>query len=85
MEYRTDIEIAQSVEPATIVDIAKNIGIDEEDLELYGRYKAKLSYDLVEKTKDREDGKLILVTAITPTPSGEEEDNYVSRACRCPP
>ncbi len=71
MEYRTDIEIAQSVEPATIVDIAKNIGIDEEDLELYGRYKAKLSYDLVEKTKDREDGKLILVTAITPTPSGE--------------
>ena len=55
----------------TIVDIAKNIGIDEEDLELYGRYKAKLSYDLVEKTKDREDGKLILVTAITPTPSGE--------------
>lgn len=71
VEYRTDIEIAQSVEPATIVDIAKNIGIDEEDLELYGRYKAKLSYDLVEKTKDREDGKLILVTAITPTPSGE--------------
>lgn len=71
MEYKTDIEIAQSVNPEPIVNIAKGVGIDEEDLELYGKYKAKLSYDLVEKTKDRKDGKLILVTAITPTPAGE--------------
>ncbi len=71
MKYKTDIEIAQSIKPEPIVDIAKSIGIGEEDLELYGKYKAKLSYDLVEKTSDREDGKLILVTAITPTPAGE--------------
>lgn len=71
MEYKTDIEIAQSVNPEPIVNIAKGVGIDEGDLELYGKYKAKLSYDLVEKTKDRKDGKLILVTAITPTPAGE--------------
>ena len=71
MGYKSDIEIAQSVEPRPIVDIAKNIGIGEQDLELYGKYKAKLSYDLVEKTKGLEDGKLILVTAITPTPAGE--------------
>lgn len=71
MGYKSDIEIAQSVEPRPIVDIADSIGICEEDLELYGPYKAKLSYELVEKTKTHEDGKLILVTAITPTPAGE--------------
>lgn len=71
MEYKSDIEIAQSVEPRPITEIANSIEIDEGDLELYGKYKAKLSYDLVERTKDLKDGKLILVTAITPTPAGE--------------
>ncbi|NMA94466.1 MAG: formate--tetrahydrofolate ligase [Clostridiales bacterium] len=71
MKYKSDIEIAQTAKPSPIVEIAKSMDIEPEDLELYGRYKAKLSYDLVEKTKGQQDGKLILVTAITPTAAGE--------------
>ena len=54
-----------------ITDVAANLGISEDDIELYGKYKAKLSYDLIRRVKDKKDGKLILVTAITPTPAGE--------------
>ncbi|NSW89802.1 MAG: formate--tetrahydrofolate ligase [Firmicutes bacterium] len=71
MEYKSDIEIAQSTELMPIEEIAEKIGIDIEYIELYGKYKAKVNYNILEKLKDREDGKLILVTAITPTPAGE--------------
>lgn len=67
----TDIEIAQQAKMLPIKNIAENIGIDEEYLEYYGKYKAKLSNELWDKLKDKKDGKLILVTAINPTPAGE--------------
>ncbi len=67
----TDIEIAQSHEPRYIMDIAREAGIDERYVELYGRNKAKLSLSLLEDRKDEKSGKLVLVTAITPTPAGE--------------
>ena len=67
----TDIEIAQSVTPKPILEIAKAAGVDEKYIELYGRNKAKLDLSLLSDTKDKKDGKLILVTAITPTPAGE--------------
>ena len=67
----TDIEIAQSVTPRNILDIAKEAGIDEKYIEQYGRVKAKLDLSLLDDMKDKPDGKLILVTAITPTPAGE--------------
>ncbi len=66
----TDIEIAQSVQMKPITEIAKTAGIDDKYLEQYGRYKAKIDYSLLKESK-RPDGKLILVTAITPTPAGE--------------
>lgn len=68
---KTDIQIAQEAEMAHIKDVAASIGIQEDDLEFYGKYKAKLSDDLWEKVKENEDGKLVLVTAINPTPAGE--------------
>lgn len=71
MAFKSDIEIAQENELAKITEIAKKIGIEEDHLELYGNYKAKISADIWEKIKDNKDGKLILVTAITPTPAGE--------------
>ena len=67
----TDIEIAQSVTPKNILEIAKSAGIDEKYIEHYGRTKAKLDLSLLEDMKDKKDGKLVLVTAITPTPAGE--------------
>lgn len=67
----SDIEIAQSSEMAPIVEIAKKLGIDEEELELYGKYKAKILPSVWERVKDSKDGNLVLVTAITPTPAGE--------------
>lgn len=68
---KTDIQIAQEAKMYPIKDVAASIGISEEDLELYGKYKAKISDELMERTKDNPDGKLILVTAINPTPAGE--------------
>lgn len=68
---KTDIQIAQEAQMAHIKDVAASIGIQEEDLEFYGKYKAKLSDELWEKVKDNKDGKLVLVTAINPTPAGE--------------
>ncbi|MDR1482727.1 MAG: formate--tetrahydrofolate ligase [Synergistaceae bacterium] len=67
----SDIEIAQQCSMEPITKVAAKLGVGEDDLELYGKYKAKVSFDLWEKIKDRPDGKLILVTAITPTPAGE--------------
>ena len=67
----TDIEIAQQAELRLIKDVAADLGIKEEELEPYGRYKAKLSDELANRLKDKKDGKLVLVTAINPTPAGE--------------
>lgn len=67
----TDIEIAQQAKMEPIASIAEQIGLNEDDLELYGKYKAKLSSDVWDKVKDKKDGKLVLVTAINPTPAGE--------------
>lgn len=71
MAFLTDIEIAQQCKMQPISEVAKKLDITEDDLEHYGKYKAKLSYDLWNKIKNNEDGKLILVTAITPTAAGE--------------
>lgn len=68
---KTDIQIAQEAEMIHIKDVAAQLGIGEDDLELYGKYKAKLSNELMERVKGNPDGKLILVTAINPTPAGE--------------
>ena len=68
---KTDIQIAQEAVMAPIKDVAASIGIQEDSLELYGKYKAKLSDELWEEIKDRPNGKLVLVTAINPTPAGE--------------
>lgn len=68
---KTDIEIAQEAKMEYIAKVAETLGITEDDLELYGKYKAKLSDELMERVKDNPDGKLVLVTAINPTPAGE--------------
>ena len=68
---KTDIQIAQEATMFPIKDVAASIGIKEDDLELYGKYKAKISDELINRTKKNPDGKLILVTAINPTPAGE--------------
>ncbi len=67
----SDIEIAQQAKMLKITDVAAKLGIGEEDIEMYGRYKAKLSMDLIRRMEDKPSGKLVLVTAITPTPAGE--------------
>ena len=68
---KTDIQIAQEATMLPIKDVAATIGIKEDDLELYGKYKAKISDELINRTKENPDGKLVLVTAINPTPAGE--------------
>ena len=67
----TDIEIARNTKLEKIVDVAKKLGVEEDDIEQYGKYKAKISNEVYEKRKNKKDGKLILVTAISPTPLGE--------------
>ncbi|MBP3895087.1 MAG: formate--tetrahydrofolate ligase [Mogibacterium sp.] len=71
MTYKTDIEIAQENKPRKVTEIAAELGIDEKYIEQYGSYKAKIDYNFLRDNADRPDGKLILVTAITPTPAGE--------------
>lgn len=71
MGFKSDIQIAQECEKKKITEIAKLAGVDEKYLEQYGNYKAKVDYALLKDRKDKQDGKLILVTAITPTPAGE--------------
>ena len=68
---KTDVEIAQEAKMQPIKEIAAKLGLTEDDLELYGKYKAKLTSEVWQKVKDRENGKLVLVTAINPTPAGE--------------
>ena len=68
---KTDIEIAQQTTLEPIVKIAEKVGLTDDDLELYGKYKAKISFDAIKRLSKNEDGKLVLVTAITPTPAGE--------------
>ena len=67
----TDTEVAEKVELERIDKIAKKLNIDEDDIECYGKYKAKISNDVYKKLENKKDGKLILVTAINPTPLGE--------------
>ena len=71
MSFKSDIEIAQQTTPLKITEVAKNCGVDEKYIEQYGNYKAKIDYRMLKDLKDQPDGKLILVTAITPTPAGE--------------
>ncbi|MCB4953358.1 formate--tetrahydrofolate ligase [Streptococcus mutans] len=68
---KTDIEIAQSVDLRPITNVVKKLGIDFDDLELYGKYKAKLTFDKIKAVEENAPGKLVLVTAINPTPAGE--------------
>lgn len=70
MSFKSDIEIAQEAVAEDIRDIAKKINLSEDDIELYGKYKAKIDYNVLDRTEDRK-GKLILTTAINPTPAGE--------------
>ena len=71
MGFKTDIEIAQECEMLPITEIAKTAGVDEKYLEQYGKYKAKVDYNILKDMADKPNGKLILVTAINPTPAGE--------------
>ena len=71
MGFKSDIEIAQEATPKKITEIAASLGIDEKYIEQYGNYKAKIDYNFLKDNADKKDGKLILVTAITPTPAGE--------------
>ena len=71
MEYKSDIEIAQANTMEKISVIAGKAGIDEKYVEYYGNYKAKIDYNILKDMEDKPDGKLVLVTAITPTPAGE--------------
>lgn len=72
---KTDIQIAQEATLQPIKEVAATIGIEEEDLELYGKYKAKISDELIARSHNNPDGKLILVTAINPTPAGEGKND----------
>ena len=68
---KSDIQIAQEAKMEPIVKIAEKLNLNEDDIELYGKYKCKISLDVLDKNKNKEDGKLVLVTAINPTPAGE--------------
>ena len=70
-KVKSDIDIALAAELKPITKIAESIGMNEDDLELYGKYKAKLTYDYLNKLQIKEDGRLILVTSINPTKAGE--------------
>ena len=69
--FKSDIEIAQECQLKTINEIAEKLNIPDEYVENYGKYKGKIDYKILDEKKDNPDGKLILVTAITPTPAGE--------------
>lgn len=71
MEVKSDIEIAQEADMLNIADVAAKVGLSADDIEMYGKYKAKISDDVFKRLESKEDGKLILVTAINPTPAGE--------------
>ncbi len=71
MSFKSDIEIAQEVTMAPIEEISEKVGLGKDNIEFYGKYKAKVDYNILKDYQDKPDGKLILVTAITPTPAGE--------------
>lgn len=71
MEIKSDIQIAQEAHLENIKDVAAKVGVTEDELEMYGKYKAKLSDELIHRVENNEDGKLVLITAINPTPAGE--------------
>ncbi len=71
MSFKSDIEIAQEAEQNPIINVAKKLGLSDEDLEFYGKYKAKISMETVKRLRKEKEGNLILVTAISPTPAGE--------------
>ena len=71
MGVKSDIEIAQEAKMLHIKEVAKSVGVEEDDLEFYGKYKAKLTEEYLKKAENNKKGKLILVTAINPTPAGE--------------
>lgn len=71
MSYKSDIEIAREAKMEKISVIGERLGLSEDDMDYYGKYKAKLSLDILHKRSEKKDGKLILVTSITPTPPGE--------------
>ncbi len=68
---KTDVQIAQEAQMLPIADVAEKLGLTDDDLELYGKYKAKIHLDVMDRLKDAPDAKLILVTAINPTAAGE--------------
>lgn len=70
---KSDIEIAQEADMLPIKEVAAQLGLEEDDLEMYGKYKAKLSDTCMKRFAKNKDGRLILVTAINPTPAGEEK------------
>ena len=76
MSFKSDIEIAQLAEPKPITEIANDLEIEDRYVECYGRYKAKIDYNLLDQYKETTNGRLILVTAINPTPAGEGENHY---------
>ena len=79
----TDIEIAQKTKLKSIKEIGEKIGIKEDELELYGNYKAKLQDNIYKRLAEKKDGKLILVTAINPTPAGEGKTTVtIGRVCK---
>ena len=77
-----DIEIARSAKLKNITEITGKLGIPEDEVEPIGKYKAKISLNYLDKLKDKKDGKLILVTAINPTPLGEGKNNNFNWPCR---
>jgi hypothetical protein len=82
MRVKSDIEIAQECEMEPIQDVAKRLGIEEDYIENYGKYKAKIDYNLLKKKAGEPDGKLVLVTAITPTTGRRRKDNHFRRTGR---
>ena len=80
---KTDIQIAQEAKMKPIMEITKKLNIDDDDVELYGKYKAKISLNAFNKLKDKKNGNLVLVTAINPTPAGEGKSTVtVGKECR---
>ena len=80
---KTDIQIAQEAKIVHIREVASKINLSEEDYDQYGRYKAKLNLDILKKNRNKKDGKLILVTAITPTPAGEGKSTVTVLLIHC--
>ncbi len=79
--FKSDIEIAQEAKPEKIVEIAKKVGLSEDDLELYGKFKAKVNFEAIKRLESNQNGKVVLVTAINPTPAGEGKSTTTIGLC----